>query len=225
MGYFAATKFGNVYQVSVKKQYGASTLALTQLNGKAGGTIASIFSMIGVAQGPDESQKLAAMTSGPRLQDQHGRWDLFVMTRRSLFKWHLYRSGECTLEVEVPLRDEIKDRILEDHTAVLPMGSDPCVRVLDIQYIKNGKLLVFATFFSTAHRTARTPLACALFTISCRQESDFEIEHVKYLQRSIVRQPFNIPEFNFPRNTVHVYAILTRRGVVGDGSIGRRCQT
>lgn len=199
MGYFVATKFANVYQVSIKKQYGASTLALTQLSGKPGGAIASIFSMIGVTQGPDESQHLAAMTSGPRLQDQHGRWDLFVMTRKSLFQWHLYRSGECTLEVEVPLRDEIKDRILDDHTAVLPMGSDPSVRVLDIQYIRSGKLLVFATFFNTAHRTADTPLACALFTISCRNGSGFDIDHVKYLQRTIVRQLFCTSEIVHPQ--------------------------
>jgi len=186
MGYFIGTRYANVYQVSIKKQYGASTLAMTQLNGKAGGAIASIFSMIGVTQGPDTSQNIAAMTSGPRLQDPHGRWDLFMMTRRSLFKWHLYRSGECTLEAEIPLKDEITKRILDDHTALLPMGSDPHVRVLDIQYIKNGKLLVLATFFNTPDQTAHTLLSCALFTLSCQHGSGFDIEHVRYLQRSIV---------------------------------------
>ncbi|KAF9547897.1 hypothetical protein EC957_007624 [Mortierella hygrophila] len=216
MGYFVATKFANVYQVSIKKQYGANTLALTQLNGKPGSTITSIFSMIGVAQGPDESQHLAAMTSGPRLQDQHGRWDLFVMTRKSLLQWHLYRSGECTLETEFPLRDEIKDRILEDHTAVLPMGSDPSVRVLDIQYIRNGKLLVFTTFFNTAHREAQTPLACALFTISCRNGSGFDIERVRYLKRTIEEdiRPEASPKLVVPLGGPGVFIVMPRAVII-----------
>ncbi|KAK3834532.1 MAG: hypothetical protein J3R72DRAFT_452074 [Linnemannia gamsii] len=216
MGYFVGTRYANVYQVSIKKQYGAITLALTQLHGKSSGAMASIFSMMGVAQGPDTSQHIAAMTSGPRPHDQHGRWDLFVMTRRSLFKWHLYRSGECILEAEAPLKEQITHRILADHTALLPMGSDPRVRALDIQYIKNGKLLVLATFFNTPDKTAHTPLSCALFTVSCQHGSGFDIEHVKYLQRTIeedVRHEAS-PKLVVPQGGPGVFIVMPRAVII-----------
>ncbi|KAF9904795.1 hypothetical protein EC991_002299 [Linnemannia zychae] len=216
MGYFVGTKYANIYQVSIKKQYGESTLGLTQLHGKSGGAMASIFSMMGVTQGPNTSQHLAAMTSGPRPHDQHGRWDLFVMTRRSLFKWHLYRSGECTLEAEAPLKEQITHRILADHTALLPMGSDPRVRALDIQYIKNGKLLVLVTFFNTPDRTADTPLSCALFTVACQHGSGFDIEHVKYLQRTIeedIRHDAS-PKLVVPQGGPGVFIVMPRAVII-----------
>ncbi|KAF9933143.1 hypothetical protein FBU30_006467 [Linnemannia zychae] len=216
MGYFIGTKYANVYQVQIKKQYGDITLALTQLNEKGNGAMASIFSMIGIAQGPDTSQQIAAMTSGPRILDQHGRWDLFLMTRRTLFKWHLYRSGECTLEMKTDIKEEIKRRILADYTAFLPMGSDPRVRVLDIQYIKNGKLLVLATFFNTPHRVANTPLSCALFTISCQHGSNFYIEHVKYLQRTIEEDITYeaTPKLVVPQGGPGVFIVMPRAVII-----------
>ncbi|KAF9094653.1 hypothetical protein BGX23_001822 [Mortierella sp. AD031] len=218
MGYFVGTRYANVYQVSIKKQYGSSILALTQLNGKSGGAIASIFSLIGMAQGPDTSQKIVAMTSGPRLQDQHGRWDLFVMTQQSLFKWHLYRSGECTLETEADLEEEIKKRILLDHTMDLPMGSDPEVLVRDIQYIKNGNLLVLATFYSKEklYRTSSTLLSSGLFTISCQQGQGVDIEHVRYLQRTIEvdERPGASPRLVVPQGGPGVFVVLPRAVII-----------
>ncbi|KAG0367944.1 hypothetical protein BC939DRAFT_506537 [Gamsiella multidivaricata] len=216
MGYYLGTRYANVYQASIRKQFGSVALTSAQLPGKSGGAIASIFNMIGVMQGPDTSQKITSMTSGPRIQDPHGRWDLFVMTRRSLFRWHLYRSGECTMESEVTLREQITERILRDYSATLPMGSDPRVRLLDIEYTKNGKLLVLATFFDTAIKTAASPLSCALFTLSPQFGTTIDIESVKYIQRSVEEdlRPEASPKLVVPHGGPGVFIIMPKAVII-----------
>jgi len=186
MGYFFGTKFANVYHISIKKQHGSTIITPVQLSTKMGGAIASIFSMIGMAPATDTTQKITSLTSGPKLQDPHGRWDLFAMTRKSLFKWQLHRSGDCNIEAEIPLKELVTERILRDFSATLPPGSDPRVRLLDIEYIKNGKILILITFFATALKTATTPLSCALLTLSSQYGTTFDIENVNYIQRTIV---------------------------------------
>ncbi|KAG0053883.1 hypothetical protein BGZ83_000280 [Gryganskiella cystojenkinii] len=185
MGYFFGTKFGNVYQITIKKQHGSTVITPVQLQNKAGGAMASIFSLIGRVPGPDITQKIASLTSGPKLQDPHGRWDLYALTRRSLLKWQVHRSGDCTLETEAALRDQVTERIIRDNDWALPPGADPEVRLWDIEYIKNGKLLVLITFFAKAIRTHTTPLSCALLTLSSQYGTKFDIENVKYIQRPI----------------------------------------
>ncbi|KAG0292552.1 hypothetical protein BGZ98_002539 [Dissophora globulifera] len=172
--------------------------------------------MIGRPQGPDTSQTLRTMVSGPKIQDPHGRWDLFAMTRRSLLRWHLYRSGECTMEAEAPLMDQITERILRDYSGTLPLGTDPRVRLLDIQYIKNGKLLVLATFFDTAAKHLDTPLSCALFTLSSQFGTTVDIEHVKYIQRKVEEdlRPEATPKLVVPHGGPGVFIIFPKAVII-----------
>ncbi|CAO3563968.1 unnamed protein product [Mortierella alpina] len=218
MGYYFGTKYANVYQVAVKKHLGTTVLASAQLPGKGGSAITSIFNLIGVAQGPDTTQKIASMTSGPKPQDFHGRWDVFAMTRRSLFKWHVYRSGEYALECEYPLKEQLTERIHRDYSATMPFGNDPRVRLLDIEYIKGGKLLVLATFFDTALRTATTPLSCGLFTLLPQMQSaaPFEIESVKYIQRTIEEdlRPEASPRLVVPRGGPGVFIVMPKAVII-----------
>ncbi|KAG0213244.1 hypothetical protein BGX28_004817 [Mortierella sp. GBA30] len=215
-GCYFGTRYANVYQVSTKKHLGTTTLSSAQLPGKGAGAVASIFSMIGMTPGPDTTQKITSLTSGPRPQDLHGRWDLFVMTRRSLFKWHIQQSGECILDCEFPLKEVITERIHRDFSATMPFGNDPRVRLLDIQYIKNGKLLVLATFFDTAFRTAATPLACGLFTLSSQYGSAFELENAKYIQRTIEEdlRPEASPKLVVPQGGPCVFIVMPRAVII-----------
>ncbi|KAF9572882.1 hypothetical protein EC968_009366 [Mortierella alpina] len=189
MGYYFGTKYANVYQVAVKKHLGTTVLASAQLPGKGGSAITSIFNLIGVAQGPDTTQKIASMTSGPKPQDFHGRWDVFAMTRRSLFKWHVYRSGDYALECEYPLKEQITERIHRDYSATMPFGNDPRVRLLDIEYIKGGKLLSAAPF---------------------------EIESVKYIQRTIEEdlRPEASPKLVVPQGGPGVFIVMPKAVII-----------
>ncbi|KAF9940281.1 hypothetical protein BGZ67_008048 [Mortierella alpina] len=218
MGYYFGTKYANVYQVAVKKHLGTTVLGSAQLPGKGGSAITSIFNFIGVAQGPDTTQKIASMTSGPKPQDFHGRWDVFAMTRRSLFKWHVYRSGGYALECEYPLKEQLTERIHRDYSATMPFGNDPRVRLLDIEYIKGGKLLVLATFFDTALRTATTPLSCGLFTLVPQMQSpaSFEIESVKYIQRTIEEdlRPEASPRLVVPQGGPGVFIVMPKAVII-----------
>lgn len=162
--------------------------------------MASLFSIIGRPQGPDTTQRLVSVTSGPRVQDPNGRWDLFAMTRKTIYRWHLSRAGECTAGVEVPLRDQITERILRDYSATLLPGSDPRVFLLDIEYTRNGKLVALVSFFATDDKWAHSPLSCALFTLSTFGNT-IDIESVKYIHRTIVsseRLPLACPGHRRP---------------------------
>ncbi|KAF9584965.1 hypothetical protein BGW38_004467 [Lunasporangiospora selenospora] len=216
LGYFFGTRHANIYQVIIKKQFGSSSLTATQLQVKTNGAIASIINMMGFAQNLDTTQKLSAMTSGPKSQDPQGRWDLFAMTRRSLFKWQVYRSGECNLESEAPILEKVTEQILRDYTATLPMGSDPRVRLLDICFIKNGKLLVLATFFDTAVKTASTPLSCALITISTQYGVPCDIEHIKYIQHTIEEdlRPEAHPKLVVPHGGSGAFIVTSRSAII-----------
>ncbi|KAF9914924.1 hypothetical protein BX616_007284 [Lobosporangium transversale] len=132
MGYYFGSRYACIYQMAIKKQLGSITLTSTQLHGKSGGAMASFYSIIGKTQGPDISQKVKSLTSGPKIQDQLGRWNLYVLTQRTLHRWCLHRSGEYAQEPEIPLKEKVTERILRDYSATLPLGSDPDVRLLDI---------------------------------------------------------------------------------------------
>ncbi|KAG0019568.1 hypothetical protein BGZ80_005609 [Entomortierella chlamydospora] len=216
MGYYFGTRYANVYHVSVRKQFGSIVLSSTQLHGKSTGAIASLYNMIGISQGPDTSQKVRSLTSGPKIQDQHGRWDLYALTQRNLYKWHLYRSGECTLESEVPLKEKVTERILRDYSGTLPLGSDPEVRLLDIEYIKNGKLLLLVTFFDTAEQYVTTPLSCAIFTLSPQFGPNIDIESVKYIQRTIEEdlRPQASPRLVVPKGGPGVFIVMPKAVII-----------
>ncbi|KAI8597958.1 hypothetical protein EDD21DRAFT_407202 [Dissophora ornata] len=215
-GYYLGTRFSNVHQVWIKKVNGSIALASTPLHGKSGGAIASLFSMIGRPQGPDTSQRLRALTSGPKIQDPHGRWDLFAMSRRSLLRWSLYRSGETTMESEAPILDQITERVMRDYSGSLPLGSDPRVRLLDIEYTRNGKLVVLATFFATAHKYVETPLSCALFTLASQFGATVEIESVKYIQRTVDEdiRPEATPRLVIPHGGPGVFIIFPKAVII-----------
>ncbi|KAF9171289.1 hypothetical protein BGX21_010335 [Mortierella sp. AD011] len=216
MGYYFGTRYANVYQVSIRKQFGSIVLSSTQLYGKSAGAIASLYSMIGLSQGPDTSQKVRSLTSGPKIQDQHGRWDLYALTQTNLYKWHLYRSGEYTLESEVPLKEKVTERILRDYSGTLPLGSDPEVRLLDIEYIKNGKLLLLVTFFDTAEQYVTTPLSCAIFTLSPQFGPNIDIESVKYIQRTIEEdlRPQASPRLVVPKGGPGVFIVMPKAVII-----------
>ncbi|KAF9986486.1 hypothetical protein BGZ65_007457 [Modicella reniformis] len=216
MGYYFGTRYANIHQVCIKKQVGSITLTSTQLFGKSASTIASIFSMIGRPQGPDTTQRLVSLTSGPKVQDPYGRWDLFAITRRSLFRWYLSRSGECTMAVEVPLRDQITERILRDYSATLTPGSDPRVFMLDVEYTRNGKLLVLVSFFATDDKWAHSPLSCALFTLSTQFGNTIDIESVKYIHRTIEEdnRPEARPKLVVPYGGPGVFIILPKSVII-----------
>ncbi|KAF9106726.1 hypothetical protein BGX27_009041 [Mortierella sp. AM989] len=216
MGYYFGTKYACVYQVSIRKRFGSIMLSSTRLHGKSAGTIASIYSIIGISQGPDTSQKIRSMTSGPKIQDQHGRWDLYTLTQRNLYRWYLYRSGECTLEAEVPLKEKVTERILKDYSGTLPLGSDPEVRLLDIEYIRNGKLLLLVTFFDTAEKYVSTPLSCAIFTLSPQFGPNIDIESVKYIQRTIEEdlRPQASPKLVVPKGGPGVFIVMPKAVII-----------
>ncbi|KAF9435504.1 hypothetical protein BGZ76_006163 [Entomortierella beljakovae] len=216
LGYFFGTKYACVYQVSIRKQFGTIALSSAQLHGRNGGTISTIYSLIGINQGPDTSQKVRSMTSGPKVQDPHGRWDLFTITQRSLYRWHLHRSGECALDSEFPLKEKVTERILRDFSGTLPLGSDPEVRLLDIEYIRNGRLLVLATFFDTAEKYVTTPLSCALFTLSTQFGPNIDIEGVKYIQRTIEEdlRPQASPKLVVPKGGPGVFIVMPKAVII-----------
>ncbi|KAI1311051.1 hypothetical protein EDD11_003558 [Mortierella claussenii] len=216
MGYYFGSRYAGVYHISVKKQYGSPVLVSTALHGKVGGAIASIYSMIGIAQGPDTSQKIRAMTSGPKIHDPNGRWDLYALTQRSLHRWHLGRSGDFTQDAEIPLKEKVTERIMRDYSARLPLGSDPEVRLLDIEYIKNGKLLLLVTFFDTADKYATTPLCCALFTLTPQFGPTIEIDSVKYIHRTIEEdlRPQATPRLAVPKGGPGVYIVMPKAVII-----------
>ncbi|KAK3818833.1 MAG: hypothetical protein J3Q66DRAFT_178778 [Benniella sp.] len=216
MGYYFGTRYGNVYQIWIKKQFGSITLTSTQLPGKSIGAIASIFSLIGRPQGPDTSQRLTSMTSGPRPHDPHGQWDLYAMTRMTLSRWHVTRSGECVLGNEIPLRDQITERILRDYSATLTPGTDPRVFLLDIEYTRNGRIVVLVSFFAVDEKWAHSPLSCALFTLSTHFGSAIDIESVKYIHRPIEEdnRPEARPKLVIPHGGPGVFIVLPRSVII-----------
>ncbi|KAF8963468.1 hypothetical protein BGZ46_000959 [Entomortierella lignicola] len=216
MGYYFGTRYASVYQVSIRRQFGSVVLSSIQLHGKSAGTIASLYSIIGISQGPDTSQKIRSMTSGPKIQDVNGRWDLYALTQRNLYRWHLYRSGECTLESEFPLKEKVTERILRDYSATHPLGSDPEVRLLDIEYIRNGKLLLLVSFFDTAEKYVTTPLSCAIFTLSSQFGPNIDIESVKYIQRTIEEdlRPQASPKIVVPKGGPGVFIVMPKAVII-----------
>lgn len=192
MGYYFATKQAQVHQITVKKQYGAAYLVAKQLSAQAGGKIATIFNMIGMGQAPDTTQKMVSLTSGPKLHDPHGRWELFSMTRRSLVKWQLPRSGDPVFEVDIPLSDQITEKVILDLSLRSAFGRSPNVRLLDVKYIRNGKLLVLASFFESHIQDDKTPLTYGLITLSSQYGKEYDIDSIKYIRRATVSQQLTI---------------------------------
>ncbi|KAF9320512.1 hypothetical protein BG003_005898 [Podila horticola] len=189
MGYYFGTKQAQIHQITVKKQYGAAYLVAKQLSAQAGGKIATIFNMIGMGQAPDTTQKMVSLTSGPKLHDPHGRWELFSMTRRSLIKWQLPRSGDPVFEVDIPLSDQITEKVILDLSLRSAFGMSPNVRLLDVKYIRNGKLLVLASFFETHIQDDKTPLTYGLITLSSQYGKEYDIESIKYIRRATEEDP------------------------------------
>lgn len=215
-GYYFGTRYAYIYQVWIKKQYGSVSLASAQLPGKNVGAVASILSMIGRPQGPDTTQRLIAMASGPRVQDPNGRWDMYAMTRQTLSRWHLGRTGEHTMGVEIPLQEQITERILRDYSATLTPGSDPRVFLLDMEYTRNGRLLVLVSFFATDDKWAHSALSCALFTLSTHFGNTIEIESVKYIHRNIEEdtRPEARPKLVVPYGGPGVFIILPKSVII-----------
>ncbi|KAG0086184.1 hypothetical protein BGZ92_008350 [Podila epicladia] len=189
MGYYFATKQAQVHQITVKKQYGAAYLVAKQLSAQAGGKIATIFNLIGMGQAPDTTQKMVSLTSGPKLHDPHGRWELFSMTRRSLIKWQLPRSGDPVFEVDIPLSDQITEKVILDLSLRSTFGIGPNVRLLDVKYIRNGRLLVLASFFESHIQDEKTPLTYGLITLSSQYGKEYDIDSIKYIRRATEEDP------------------------------------
>ncbi|KAG0027832.1 hypothetical protein BGZ81_005242 [Podila clonocystis] len=189
MGYYFATKQAQVHQITVKKQYGAAYLVAKQLSAQAGGKIATIFNMIGMGQAPDTTQKMVSLTSGPKLHDPHGRWELFSMTRRSLIRWQLPRSGDPVFEADIPLSDQITEKVILDLSLRSAFGMSPNVRLLDVKYIRNGKLLVLASFFESHIQDDKSPLTYGLITLSSQYGQEYDIDSIKYIRRATEEDP------------------------------------
>ncbi|KFH70998.1 hypothetical protein MVEG_03844 [Podila verticillata NRRL 6337] len=189
MGYYFGTKQAQVHQITVKKQYGAAYLVTKQLSAQAGGKIATIFNMIGMGQAQDTTQKMVSLTSGPKLHDPHGRWELFAMTRKTLIKWQLPRSGDPVFEADIPLAEQIAEKVIMELSLPSAFGMGPNVRLLDVKYIRNGKLLVLASFFESSIRDDKTPLTYALITLSSQYGKEYDIESIKYIRRATEEDP------------------------------------
>ncbi|KAF9426006.1 hypothetical protein BGZ94_007025 [Podila epigama] len=207
--YVTHVESAGVYEVAVKKQYGAAYLTAKQLSTQGGGAMASIFNLIGMGQAPDTTQKITSLTSGPKLQDPYGRWDLYAMTRRSLYKWQLLRVGEPAFEVEIPLKDLVLEKINRDLAVAAPFGMDPKIRLLDVKYIRNSKLLVLASFFEEPVHTPTTPLTYGLFTLSSQYGQEYDVESAKYIRRVIEEdlRPEASPKLVIPQGGPRAFVI------------------
>ncbi|KAF9156459.1 hypothetical protein DFQ26_009354 [Actinomortierella ambigua] len=152
-----------------------------------------------------------AVTSGPKAFDRNDKWELSVMTGQTLNRWTLHKSGHADKEPEIYLRDMVTTQIKQDFAQPDILAWSPRTRLLDVSYIKNGKLVVLASFFKTAEATTVTPLHYGLFTVSAPFGNEYTIEQANYVQHPAEEdvRPGGHPRFVIPNGGPNIFIVTS----------------